>query len=222
MTFSILAWDARTGAIGGAAATGNLCVGGWVLRARAGVGASASQGKSPSTLWGEQALEYLQRGMGAEEALDAITGADPGRDHRQLAILDAHGHVAGWTGEENEIARGHLPGDGYIVSGNWLTDVGVLREMERVYNDMRADQGTSFAKCLLGSLAAGVAAGSDARGTLSTALKIFQDNAPPLDLRIDHDPDPMNRLLQLFERSVSRPYVEWISTVPTITAPHRF
>ena len=32
MTFSILARNPETGEIGGAAATGNLCVGGWVLR----------------------------------------------------------------------------------------------------------------------------------------------------------------------------------------------
>ena len=31
MTFSILARNPKTGEIGGAAATGNLCVGGWVL-----------------------------------------------------------------------------------------------------------------------------------------------------------------------------------------------
>ena len=222
MTFSILAYDDRSGAVGGAAATGNLCVGGWVLRAKAGVGASASQGKSVSTLWGEQALERLQDGMDAQEALDALVGPDPGRDHRQLTILDAAGQVAGWTGEENEVARGHLPGDGYIVAGNWLSNVGVLRDMERVYNDLRADRANSFATCLLGSLAAGIAAGSDARGTLSTALKIVEEDAPPVDLRVDLDPDPMNRLTELFERSVSNPYAEWISTVPTISSPHRF
>ena len=32
MTFSIIARNPKTGEIGGAAATGNLCVGGWVLR----------------------------------------------------------------------------------------------------------------------------------------------------------------------------------------------
>ena len=47
MTFSILARDPDSGLIGGAAATGSLCVGGWVLRGRAGVGLSASQGASP-------------------------------------------------------------------------------------------------------------------------------------------------------------------------------
>ena len=35
MTISILAIDEKTGRMGGAAATGSLCVGGWVLRGRA-------------------------------------------------------------------------------------------------------------------------------------------------------------------------------------------
>ena len=43
MTFSILAQDPETGAIGGAAATGSLCVGGWVLRGDLDAGMSAKQ-----------------------------------------------------------------------------------------------------------------------------------------------------------------------------------
>ena len=33
MTFTLLARDPKSGALGGASATGNLCVGAWVLRA---------------------------------------------------------------------------------------------------------------------------------------------------------------------------------------------
>ena len=50
MTFSILARNPKTGEIGGAAATGNLCVGGWVLRGDIKKGVTASQGFYPSTL----------------------------------------------------------------------------------------------------------------------------------------------------------------------------
>ena len=85
MTYSILARDPETGAFGGAAATGSLCVGGWVLRGRAGVGISASQGASPSTLWGEEALVRLGRqrtchghsahGHGCGARFPAVVGA---------------------------------------------------------------------------------------------------------------------------------------------------
>ena len=62
MTFSILARDPVSGAIGGAAATGSLCVGGWVLRGHVSAGMSASQGAAPSTIWGEEVLAAMHDG----------------------------------------------------------------------------------------------------------------------------------------------------------------
>ena len=44
MTFSLLSLDKNTGTFAGATATGNLCVGGWVLRGQTHVGMTASQG----------------------------------------------------------------------------------------------------------------------------------------------------------------------------------
>ena len=49
MTFSILTYDDKTGVYAGAAATGSLCVGGWVLRGDIESGLCASQGTAPST-----------------------------------------------------------------------------------------------------------------------------------------------------------------------------
>ncbi len=60
MTFSLLARDPATGAIGGAAATGSLYVSGWVPRGTLAGGMSASQGKAPSTLWGEAVLAAME------------------------------------------------------------------------------------------------------------------------------------------------------------------
>ncbi|WP_284266457.1 DUF1028 domain-containing protein, partial [Roseicyclus amphidinii] len=76
MTISILAIDEKTGRLGGAAATGSLCVGGWVLRGGAESGMSASQGTAPSTLWGEDVLARMAGGLGAAEAVAAVTGPD--------------------------------------------------------------------------------------------------------------------------------------------------
>ena len=60
MTFSLLAHDHETGTYGGAAATGSLCVGGWVLRGGLDSGLSASQGTAPSTFWGEDVLRAMR------------------------------------------------------------------------------------------------------------------------------------------------------------------
>ena len=56
MTFSILAFDPISKAFGGSSATGNICVGGWVLRADPRYGISATQGAEVSTLWGEDVI----------------------------------------------------------------------------------------------------------------------------------------------------------------------
>ncbi|QPC43805.1 DUF1028 domain-containing protein [Kaustia mangrovi] len=52
MTYSILARDPGTGAIGGAVATGTPSAGGFVLHMAAGIGAIATQGFSTNTLYG--------------------------------------------------------------------------------------------------------------------------------------------------------------------------
>src|SRR6056297_2857268 len=88
MTFSVLARDARSGALGGAAATGSLCVGGWVLRGEIDAGMSASQGAAPSTFWGEDAVAAMRAGATASAAVEAVTAPDGGRAWRQLAALD--------------------------------------------------------------------------------------------------------------------------------------
>ena len=120
MTFSILAQDLNTGAFGAAAATGSLCVGGWVLRGDSRAGLSASQGAAPSPMWGEDVLDRMRAGEDAQTALDAVVGVDGGREGRQLAALDRRGGTACHTGAQNTPWRGSLIAPGLVVSGNLL------------------------------------------------------------------------------------------------------
>jgi uncharacterized Ntn-hydrolase superfamily protein len=87
MTFSILARDPDTGTFGGAAATGNLCVGAWVLRGDVRAGPTASQGLYPSPLWGPQVLELMPADYDAAEALQQVVRRDAGREVRQLSTV---------------------------------------------------------------------------------------------------------------------------------------
>lgn len=218
MTFSVLALDRETGAIGCAAATGNLAVGAWVLRAAARTGAVATQGLSVSSLWGDEALALLAQGRSAAQIVQDVTAPDPGRDHRQLAVLDARGAAAAWTGTQNTNAKGHLLGSDYVIAGNWLSSLAVLAAAERAYGDCRE----SLALRLLAALDAGVAAGSDARGTLSAAIQIHCPNDPPLDLRVDYDDAPVAKLRALHDKAEDHPYSDWTRHLPTLDDPYRF
>ena len=118
MTFSILAKDPDTGAFGGAAATGSLCVGGWVLRGDLRAGMSASQGSAPSTFWGEEVLQQMGAGLNAGHAVKQVTSRDNGREHRQLSALDLHGTTGAYTGAENHDTKGSLEFPDGIAAGN--------------------------------------------------------------------------------------------------------
>ncbi len=216
MTFSILAYDEKTGTYGGAAATGSLCVGGWVLRGGADSGLSASQGTAPSTLWGEESLVRMHGGETASAAVAAITGADPGRAHRQLAALDPAGGTGAFTGTASIRVCDTLEAPGLVVAGNMLASKAVLPAMVASY---RETDGTLAAR-LLAALRAGDAAGSDSRGLLSAALLIVGPDMAPLSLRIDHDPAPLTALDQLYARSQADPYHAWTAVAPTLNDPH--
>ncbi len=217
MTFSLLARDSRSGALGGVSATGNLCVGGWVLRGEARSGMTASQGLAPSTLWGEDALAAMASGASPGAAVNQVTGADGGRDSRQLAALGADGQSAVFDGAGNHPFTGHLRGQDWVVAGNWL---GGREVIERAAEAFEAAS-DAFEDRLLAALRAGVAAGSDRRGTLSAALLVLARDRPPLSLRVDYDPAPLDRLGELLARTREPAYSEWLATLPTREDPER-
>ncbi|MEI4197064.1 DUF1028 domain-containing protein [Roseovarius sp. E0-M6] len=218
MTFSILARDAETGAIGGAAATGSLCVGGWVLRGDLLAGMSASQGASPSTFWGDDVLELMRNSVTPEQAVHQIVSSDTGREYRQLAALDLHGNAAAFTGAENQDLKGSLVFSGGIASGNMLGGEGVLPAMVEGFT--ASDQ--VFERRLLRALTAAREAGGDFRGLLSAAMLVLHPDRPPMSLRIDHHPDdPIGTLEEIFDHATTGDYADWARQVPVLTDKER-
>jgi uncharacterized Ntn-hydrolase superfamily protein len=211
MTFSILVRDPETGAMGGAAATGNLCVGGWVLRGDVRAGLSASQGKTPSTLWGEDVLDRMRKGLGAENAVVAVVSADHGRETRQLLALDNGGRTAAFTGDENVSEVSELIFLNMVVGGNMLGNRAVIEACRLGYVN---SSGTMAARLLV-ALEHGASAGGDLRGLQSAAILVVSEQAPPVDLRIDHSETPLRDLGQLVARAESDTYRKWCNTLPT-------
>lgn len=217
MTFSILVHDEKTGIFAGAAATGSLCVGGWVLRGNLDGGLVASQGTAPSTLWRDEALRMMAQGETAETAVKTVTGRDRGRAHRQLIALDRRGNTAGFTGTQSVAWAGHVAHRGRAVAGNMIAGRAVLDALETAF----ASTETAMADRLVAALMAADRAGGDSRGLNSAALLALSPDAPPLDLRIDDHPEPLAALRDLVTRTRTRPYADWLDEVPVVSDPMR-
>lgn len=217
MTFSVLARDPQSGAIGAAAATGSLCVGGWVIRGNPNTGMSASQGAKPSTMWGEDVLTLMAAGSSAHAAINAVTQSDSGAEYRQLAALDLQGNGAIYTGENNGNARGGRWEKDLVVSGNLLTDLKVLDVMVDTMQGSKA----CFEEKLIETLVAAQQAGGDHRGLLSASLLVFRPDTPPLTLRIDYHETPLTALQRLYEQYQDSDYQRWLTTLPTRENPER-
>lgn len=200
-TFSIVAYDADAGEWGVAVASKVLAVGYIVPWAKAGVGAVATQSYA-NLDYGVEGLELLAQGLSAEEVLERLREKDAEAGRRQVAIVDAAGNVAVFTGEDTLAWSGHVAGEGYSVQGNILVGEEVLTEMERAYV---AAEGP-LARRLLAALKAGDAAGGDKRGKESAALLVVREGGGyqgktdrMVDVRVDDHAEPVAELERIYE-----------------------
>ena len=88
--FSIVGYDAETGALGIAVQSKFFAVGSVVPWAEAGVGAIATQSWA-NTTFGPNGLKLLKSGLSAEQTLERLIADDSGRATRQVGIVDAKG-----------------------------------------------------------------------------------------------------------------------------------
>ena len=217
MTFSVLTFDEKEGIFAAAAATGSLCVGGWVLRGDIESGLVASQGTSPSSFWRDDCLRYMYTGQSASEAIDMAIKNDSGRDYRQIITLDKFGTTSGFTGINSVSHASHITEQNFAVAGNMIAGSNVLEAVKKHVNSDQAP----IDQRMLNALKAGKDAGGDNRGLLSAALLVLSPNHPPLDLRIDYSSDPLSDLQLLLDRSKQSPYHDWLSEVPIDTDRNR-
>lgn len=203
MTFSIVARSDDGESWGVAVASKFLAVGSAVPAAVAGIGAVATQADANVAYKG-LALAHLDDGATAEVALQRLLEEDPGRDHRQVGIVDLDGNAASHTGSQCFDWAGGRTGPGFAVQGNILTGPEVVDAMVEAWE---GGAGSTLAHRLLDALAAGDRAGGDSRGRQSAALLVVQEEAGygghddvAVDLRVDDHPAPvveLGRLLAL-------------------------
>ena len=200
MTWSLIARDAN-GAVGVAVASRFFAVGALCPHAASGVGALSTQALV-NPLYAPAALDAMARDVDPQAIVRALTAADPGREHRQLHLIDRDGRTAAHTGAACIEWCGHRAGRGYSVAGNMLTGPRVLEDTAGAFEQNHA---LPFALRLIAAMAAGEAAGGDKRGKQAAALIVCTtETYPALDLRVDDHPEPIVELRRLYETSLDR------------------
>lgn len=200
MTYSIVARDPETGALGVGVQTCMFAVGTVVPWARAGVGAVATQAFAEPA-YGPRCLDALASGMSAEDALAAAAGADPTPFLRQVGVVSADGTVAATTGNACIDHAGHVLGEGFTVQANMMASPDVWPTMAEAFLASTA----SFERRLLMALHAGQAMGGDARGMMSAAILVVHGQAGDAwaerrtDLRVDYSATPLHDLERLLD-----------------------
>jgi uncharacterized Ntn-hydrolase superfamily protein len=220
-TFSIIAFDPATNDLGVGVQSHAFTAGAAVPYAIPGVGAVATQAAA-NRLYGPKAIELLKQGLSPAEVVKRITDEDPGRDTRQVGVIDAKGRSAVYTGKR-VIDRnsdpadfvhlggyaGHIAGQNFSVQGNTLASDEVLKNMARAYEQGKG----TMAERLMDALDAAQAAGGDTRGMQSAGLLVVRPVPPRsnvvveriVDLRVDDAVDPFKELRRLLNISLGVP-----------------
>jgi len=207
-TYSIVARDSATGQIGVAVQSHWFSVGSSVTWAEAGVGAVATQSFiEPS--YGPLGLELMRLGRPGPEALRALVSTDPDSAVRQVAMIDAQGRVAAYTGGRDIAAAGHQVGKGYSVQANLMDRPTVWPAMARAYEAAQGD----LAERLLQALEAAEREGGDIRGRQSAAILVVAPTSTGrpwvdriVDLRVEDHAAPLAELRRLV--TLSRIYLD--------------
>lgn len=205
MTFSITGFDAASGMMGVAVATRYWAVGARVPYVRAGLAALAVQAYAQPYLGYDTLRLMAEHDLSGPEALGRALADDPGRDWRQVGLVDHMGNVSGYTGVETEPWSGHALGPACVGAGNMLVNEETVTSMVATF-EARPD--LALPERLVTALQAGHAAGGDRRGQQSAAVYVVHlAEAPYLDLRVDDHPEAIAELARLVAATAADPLV---------------
>lgn len=199
-TFSIVARDEKTGEMAVGVQSHWFSVGTSVPWAEAGVGAVATQSFVDKS-YGPNALALLKKGFTAQQALDSLTKADPGREVRQVAIVDNKGNIATHTGKNCIQVAKHIKGNQFSVQSNMMLGDQVCEYMVKSFEQ---NSHKPLAERVLLALEAAQQAGGDIRGMQAAAIIVVPGktteswNNKSVDLRVDDASKPLQELRRLY------------------------
>lgn len=195
MTFSLVGRCPRTGMLGAVVTTSAISVGARCQHARAGVGAALTQHRTDPRL-GPLALDLLAKGMAAGEAMQAVVAATPHRHWRQLALIDAAGRTAVYSGANVRGERGEAQGKDCAAIANIVRSASLPDAMVAAFEK---SPDLPLARRLLDALEAGEAAGGEKQPVVSAALLVVhRESFPYVDLRVDDHARPIAELGRLW------------------------
>ena len=196
MTFSLVARCAETGMFGVAISSSSPAVAARCAYARAGTGAVASQNITDPTL-GPLALDLMQAGATAAQAIARIRADSAFIDYRQVLVIDAAGGTAIHSGPNALGIWAEAQGRDVASGGNLLANSGVPQAIVAGFEASNGHLGDR----LIAAMRAGVAAGGEAGPVHSAGLRLVDKVSWPVaDLRCDWNDDcPIEALASLWD-----------------------
>src|SRR5690348_8232609 len=222
-TFSIVGYDAATGECGIAVASKYFSVGAVVPWAEAGTGCVATQA-NVNVGYGPRALELLRQGLSSQQVLDKLLAEDtfPGKDGRQIAIIDGKGNVVTFTGTNAPNWAGGRKGANWAAQGNILVGQQVPEAMGKAFESTQGD----LAEKLFAALKAGDDAGGDSRGRQSASMLVVGkgrgrniNNDRLIYINVDDSPAPIPELRRLLDINQGWLYQQWSQQLRSADKP---
>lgn len=181
MTFSLVARCAESGMFGMAISSSSPAVAARCSYARAGVGAVASQNVTDPSL-GPRALDLMQGGMTAPEAIAHLSGTGQHMAYRQVLAIDTQGRTAIHSGPNSLGIWTQAQGQNVASGGNLLANDTVPQAI----CDGFMTSGGHLGDRLIAAMRAGLAAGGEAGPVHSAGMMLVdQVTWPIVDLRCD-------------------------------------
>jgi uncharacterized Ntn-hydrolase superfamily protein len=195
MTFSLVGRCARSGMLGVVVTSSSPAVAARCAWARSGVGAVATQNVTDPSL-ASRVLDLIELGRSAADALNEVIRGAPFTEYRQLAVIDAAGTTASYSGARTLGTHNSSSGKDCCAAGNLLADQKVTAAMVRAFEQPPQNH---LADRLVDAVRAGALAGGEEGPVRSCGLLVVNKVSWPVtDLRVDWHDDPITELARLW------------------------